>query len=135
MSLNEVIAACPIKENEPGEPLSVYASNREANRLVFQNQFRGGDADPSLFRGTMLLAVLEQGVITEGLIEQRLDQGYATMGSAHHSFGFELGKIPPHARRRRAQSRDQFVERDAPFLPQLPQYMVCPISYRHRPSS
>ena len=45
----------------------------ESDRLILLNQFAGSDTDPALLSSTMLLPVLKDRIVAEGLIQEWLD--------------------------------------------------------------
>jgi hypothetical protein len=107
------------------------SASAKCHRLVSVYQLSSGKPDLALLRGAMLLAILEQGVVAEGFVEQGLDQHRAAVGSPHQAFLLQFGQVAPHTRQRGAQRRDQLGERNAPLLAQFFQYLVCPVACLH----
>ena len=76
-------------------------SGSEAHRFILLDQFRSSQSDAALLGGAVLLTVLEQRIVSEGFIEQWLDQCHASVCPANQSFGLEFCEIAANARSRR----------------------------------
>src|SRR5271157_819340 len=69
----------------------------EAYGFVGLDELGGGEANAALFFGEALLAGQEGAVVTEGLVEQRLNQSGAAVGAANEAAAFKLGQVAPDA--------------------------------------
>ena len=57
----------------------------ESDRLIGLNEFGGGKTDAALFNGESLFAREKGTVVTEWLVEKRLDQGCAAMRATNQT--------------------------------------------------
>ena len=65
----------------------------EADGLLLGDEFTRSEANTTLLVGRAEFASLERGVVAQGLVEQRFDQGCAAVCAENKTALFEPGKI------------------------------------------
>lgn len=72
-------------------------SGRKTYGFIRLHQFSSRQADTALLNGELLFARQERAVITERLVEQRLDECCPTMSSADKPSVFKAGEVSTNA--------------------------------------
>jgi len=101
----EVLAVAEAAANEGGG-----GAGGEADGLVGLDEFCSGEADAALFRGIALLTGEERGIEAERLVEERLDEGCASVGATDEAAVLQARKIAADGRAGGTCDGEEFLD-------------------------